>query len=154
MPRSKRDEYRECEEASERSRANNAELLQEFETNLFQRGLAAKTVNQHVENIAFYINEYLLYEDAIPANQGPGLVAMYLGYWFIRKAMWASAASIRNNAASLKKFYDFLAERELVPVAAVQEMKQTIKEEMKDWVATVRRYDEYDGEDGGGFWGS
>jgi site-specific recombinase XerD len=137
VPRPKRDKYRQYEEACERIRANNAELLRAFEADLTHRGLAAKTVKQHVENIRFYIDEFLLHEDAIPAEKGPSHVRMYLGYWFICKAMWASVASIRNNAASLKKFYDFLAERNLVPVADVQEMKETIKEQMPDWVATV-----------------
>jgi site-specific recombinase XerD len=33
---------------------------------------------------------------------------MFLGYWFICKAMWASRASIKSNAESLKKFYAFM----------------------------------------------
>ena len=152
MQRSTRDTYREYEKACERMRAANAELLQEFETDLTQHGLTATTVNQHVGNIDFYINEYLLYEDAKPANEGPGCVRMYLGYWFIRKALWASAASIRSNAASLKKFYEFMAERKLVSEADVQAMKQVIKKEMPNWIATVRRYAEWDGEDGSAFW--
>jgi site-specific recombinase XerD len=151
--RSKRDKYREYEEACKTIRAANAELLREFETYLTHRGYSARTMKQHVGNIDFYINEYLLHEDAIPALEGPGRVGMYLGYWFIRKALWASAASIRSNAASIKKFYDFMAERKVVSEADVHEMKETIKEEMPDWVATVRRYDEWDGEEGGGFWG-
>ena len=32
---------------------------------------------------------------------------MFLGFWFIRKAMWASQSSIKGNATSLKKLYTF-----------------------------------------------
>jgi hypothetical protein len=151
--RSKRDKYREYEEACETIRAANAELLREFETYLTHRGLTAKTVKQHGENVDFYINAYLLYDHPMTATEGSGRVGMYLGYWFIRKALCASPASIRSNAASLKKFYDFMAERKLVSGADVRKMRETIKEEMPRWVATVRRYDERDGEEGGGFWG-
>ncbi|MCC6124227.1 MAG: hypothetical protein IT426_04650 [Pirellulales bacterium] len=52
----------------------------------------------------FYINTYLLYEDAIPANEGAGHISMFFGDGFPRKAMWAGRSSIKANAASLKKF--------------------------------------------------
>lgn len=56
------------------------------------------------KNVDFYINTYLLYEDAIPANEGAGHISMFFGDGFPRKAMWAGRSSIKANAASLKKF--------------------------------------------------
>jgi hypothetical protein len=47
-------------------------------------------------------NDYLLYEDALEAKDGVDAVSWFLGDWFIRKAMWSSQASIKENAASLK----------------------------------------------------
>ena len=44
------------------------------------------------------MNEYLLYEDATEAKDGVDDVGMFIGYWFIRKAMWASESSIKGNA--------------------------------------------------------
>jgi hypothetical protein len=38
---------------------------------------------------------------------------MFLGYWFIKKAMWAKQSAIKSNAASLKKFYTFMHEKGL-----------------------------------------
>ena len=67
---------------------------------------------------------------------------MFLGYWFIRKAMWASEASIRGNAASLKKFYKFLHEQGMVSEEDLDFLKETIKEEMPEWLATLSRYDD------------
>ncbi len=32
---------------------------------------------------------------------------LFLGYWFIKKAMWSSPVQIKSNAASLKKFFTF-----------------------------------------------
>ena len=47
------------------------------------------------------MNEYLLYyEEPIKAQDGISDVSMFLGDWFIRKAMWASKAHIKSNAAS------------------------------------------------------
>jgi hypothetical protein len=93
------------------------------------------------------MNEYLLYEDATEAKDGMDSVSMFLGYWFIKKAMWASQSSIKSNAASLKKFYAFLADKGVVDKEDLDELKQTIKEEMPEWLATLRRYDDLSIED-------
>jgi hypothetical protein len=96
---------------------------------------------------------YLLYEDPVEPQDGVDSVSMFLGYWFIRKAMWASESSIRSNAASLKKFYAFLHERGLVTKDDLDSLKETIKEEMPDWLATVARYDDPSITDMGEVWG-
>ena len=45
-----------------------------------------KTVEEHCANIAFYVNEFLLHEDAVTAEEGALSVGKFLGYWSIRKA--------------------------------------------------------------------
>lgn len=132
-------------------RGANRTILEAFGAWLSAKGLAAATINNHVANIDFYINEFLLYEDAHKPEDGVDEVGAFLGYWFIRKALWANEASIRSNAASLKRFYDFMAERGSVTPDATKAMKRLIKEEMPEWVATVRRYDD-PAVDAGGVW--
>jgi hypothetical protein len=58
----------------------------------------------------------------------------FLGYWFIRKAAWSSPASIRSNAASLKKFYGFMAERDLIEKDDLSDLNASIKEGMPVWL--------------------
>jgi len=130
------------EKTFETIRKENAELLDGFEFWLRAKNLKDATVKQHRENIDFYINDFLQYEEPRPASEGVIDVGMFLGYWFIRKAMWASESSIRSNAASLKKFYDFMSERGDVTTEAVKDMKTRIKEELPEWVATLNRYDD------------
>lgn len=81
--------------------------VDDFSAWLRRSELSSKTIRKHTENVDFYINEFLLYEDAQEPQEGVHSVGMFLGYWLIKKAMWASAASIKSNAASLKKFYTF-----------------------------------------------
>ena len=147
------DDYAEYEANCERIRQSNEKLLDDFKNWLGTKGLADKTIRKHIENIDFYINEYLLYEDATEPQEGVGNVSMFLGYWFIKKAMWASAASIKSNAASLKKFYAYLHERELVSREELDDLKETIKEEMPEWLATLDRYDDPSITDMGEVWG-
>ena len=141
------DDYEKYEEDCKKVRKCNERLLNEFEVWLKSSGLSEKTINDHLSNIDFYVNEYLLYEDATEAKDGVGAVGMFLGYWFIRKAMWASQSSIKGNATSLKKFYAFMHEKGLIDDEDLVDLKQTIKEEMPEWLATLRRYDDLSIED-------
>ena len=133
------DDYDKYEADCQRIRKANAALLDDFAAWLKATGLADKTVKQHRDNLDFYINQYLLYEDAIEAPEGVDCVDDFLGYWFIRKASWSSPASIRSNAASLKKFYGFMAERGLIEKDDLSDLNATIKEGMPEWLETVER---------------
>lgn len=136
------DAYKKYEKNCKKIREANEGLLTDFETWLISFGLAPKTIVQHISNIDFFINDYLLYEDAIEAFEGVHKVSMYLGYWFISKAMWASASSIRSNAASIKKFYAFMLAKGLVDPQALDILAQTIKEDMPTWLAQMKRHDQ------------
>src|SRR5207247_2874294 len=133
------DVYRNYEAKCKKIREENAKLLSEFGKWISHKGLSEKTIREHVSNADFYVNEFLLYEDAIKAADGPYHVGMFLGYWFIKKALWASESSIRSNAASLKKFYDFMHEQGLVSEEAVRDMRARIREGMPEWLARRRR---------------
>lgn len=147
------NDYTQYELECKRIRESNPALLEEFADWLQKSNLKPKTIHKHIDNIDFYINNFLLYEDATEPQAGIHSVSMFLGYWFIKKAMWASAASIRSNAASLKKFYKFLHERGLVSKDDLDMLKSIIKEEMPEWLATVDRYDDPDITDMGDVWG-
>lgn len=147
------DEYQKYEQECARIKEENAPLLANFEQWLSRKGIGEKTAQRHGQNVDFYVNTFLLSEDAVPAKEGAGQISMYLGYWFIRKAMWASPSAIRDNAASLKKFYTFMAEKGEIDADALQELKETIKEEMPEWLATMRRYDDPDMTDPEEIWG-
>lgn len=141
------DDYEKFEEDCKKIRCANEQLLKEFGAALKLSGLSEKTINGHLSNIEFYVNEYLLYDDATEAKDGVNAVGMFLGYWFIKKAMWASRTSIKSNATSLNKFYMFMHEKGLVDTEDLIDMKQRIKEEMPEWLATLDRYDDLSVED-------
>ncbi len=131
------DEYEKYERACAKVKKDNATLLASFEQWLVTKGLGKKSVKEHVKNADFYINTYLLYDEAIPAKEGVWRISSFLGYWFIRKALWSSRNSIKENAASLKKFYTFMLEKSEIDADDLQELKETIKEEMDEWLEAV-----------------
>ena len=135
------DDYEDYEKKCEKIRKENEKLLDKFDAWLRNTNLKDKTIDRHINNIDFYINEYLLYEDAEEAKEGVSAVSMFLGYWFIRKAMWSSPAQIKSNAASLKKFYTFMLEKGMIEKDKLDDLKETIKDEMLSWIATMKRYE-------------
>ena len=135
-------DYKQYEAKCKKIQKANKSLLADFETWLKSSGLSDKTINNHLSNIDFYINEYLLYKDIIEARDGVDSVSMFMGYWFIHKAMWASQASMKNYATSLKRFYAFLVEKGLIHKEVLNRLKKTIKEEMSEWLTSLKRYDD------------
>jgi len=146
------DSYEEYEQAYRVLREENAVLLEDFADWIRKKGLSENTVKRHFENIEFYVNEFLLYEEAKPPSSGVQEAGCFLGYWFIRKALWASQTSIRSYSASLKKFYQFMFERGLIEREALDDLKAQIKEKLPEWLDTLRRYDDPSIEDPWEIW--
>ena len=136
------DDYEKYEDDCKTIREANKLLISYFEAWLKSSGLSTKTIENHLSNIDFYVNDYLLYEDATEAKDGVGAAGMFLGYWFIKKAMWASQSTIKGNAASLKKFYAFVYQKGLINKDDLADLKETVKEGMPEWLATLERYDD------------
>ncbi len=142
------DDYEKYVEDRKTKRDANKRLLSNFKTWLKSSGLSKKTIDNHLSNIDFYLNKYLLYQDNTNEKKyGVDAVDMFLGYWFIKKAMWSTQSSIKNNAASFKKFYTFMYEKGLIDKDDLADLKKTIKEGMPEWLTTLKRYDDPSVED-------
>ncbi len=135
-------DYEEWEKKSNQQREENKKLLNGFSNWLFTKGLSGKTIKNHVTNIEFYINEYLLYRDIKTPAIGIIYIDEFLGYWFIRKAMWASKTSINDFCAGFKKFYKYMLEQELLDEDYYYEMIEDIKENKGEWQAALQRFDD------------
>ena len=135
-------DYEIYEQKCKEIRDLNNMHLDNFEKWLQNQGLVKKTIDNHINNIEFYINEFLCYYDAKDVTQGCYEISQFLGDWFIRKAMWASCANIKSNAGSIKKFYAFLLESGVVTQEDFDTLCTTIKDEMPDWLDEMKQYDE------------
>jgi site-specific recombinase XerD len=144
--------YEQYEKECKKIRNENEKILIDFGKWLSDKNLSQKTKDKHRSNVDFYINEYLLYEDAIEAADGVSRIGMFLGYWFIRKAMWVSKTSIKESAASLKHFYQFMLERGKISEESLERLKERIRDDMPEWLATLERYDDPDIEDPEEIW--
>ncbi|MFC4651620.1 hypothetical protein ACFO26_01680 [Lactococcus nasutitermitis] len=90
---------------------NNYLVLEVFQQYLKEKlGLSDVVVRRHDENIDFFLNEGALYYGLHTPDKAIYEISDFLGDFFPRKAMWASRASLKQNGASLKRFYNFLYE--------------------------------------------
>lgn len=119
----------------------NKIILERFEINLKDKKLSKSTVDKHVGNIDFFINDYLLRYEPIPAKEGSDEVGFFLGDWFIRKAMWASVTSIKENITSMKKFYQFMYESGKIDKDDLFELLEEIKNCKDEWLENIKMYD-------------
>ena len=122
----------------------NQKHLAVFEKWLQGSGLSKKTIDNHVTNVGFYINDFLCGYFEKDIAQGCYEVGRFLGDWFIRKATWSSCAHIKGNAASFKKFYACMLENGAIKQENYNAFCETIKEDMSTWLDEMKRYEAMD----------
>jgi predicted DNA-binding protein (MmcQ/YjbR family) len=134
-------ELEELERQADKIREVNKVHLSEFEKWLVDKSLTKKTIENHVDNVEFYINMYLLRYEIQDVTDGcfQGNLDGFLGDYFIRKCTWASCAHIKGNAASFKKFYTFMFEKGVIKQSDYDELCESIKLDMPEWLATMKQ---------------
>lgn len=136
------DDYKKWEAECRKVRVENKKLLKSFGEWLGFKGLSEKTIQNHILNVDFFINHYLLYYDVTRADEGAYAVSSFFNEWFYRKAMWASERTVKQTAASLKKFYQYRVEDGSVDAEDLSELKRSCREDMPQWIEAVRRFDD------------
>lgn len=137
--------YEEYEAKCEEIRKANEELLDLFEEDI--KSLSLKTRRQHRNNVEFFLNDYLLRQEPQTFDYGIININDFLGYFFIRKCTWSTPASIKQTAASIKKFYKSMEAHGKIGHADYETLCDTIKCEMPQWLADCEQYNDPSAED-------
>lgn len=132
------------EKRLEENTKRNKKFIEEFEFWLNEKGLVKKTVKKHTSNIDLYLNDYLTYMDINKMECGINEIDSFLGDWFIRKCMWSSKSSIKENASSIKKFYQCMKEKGYVKEEDYNSLCEEIKENMDCWLESIDDYESRD----------
>ena len=122
----------------------NKIFIEEFKVWLNDKGLVKKTIEKHLSNIDLYLNDFLNYYEVETMEVGINRIDSFLGDWFVRKCMWSSKNSIKENSASIKKFYKCMSEKGYVKEEDYNSLCEEIKDYMEDWLDNV---DDYDSDD-------
>ncbi len=109
----------------------NQPILDGFETWLRQSGLSEPTIKEHVNNMRFFSRYLLLYAYSLRRldEATEGSIYDFLEDWFPRKALWASASSMKVYLASFKKFFKWMGETGLESPETVEDVLSTLKDD-------------------------
>ena len=143
-------DWEEYEKKCDEIRKENKRYLDIFAEDI--KGLSPKTIRAHLDNVDFYINEYLLREDALSMECGVTNIDSYLGYFFIRKCMWSTPSTIKSTAASIKKFYKCMMEHGFIKRQHYDYLCSVIKENMELWQEDCAAYNDPDADDPFDIW--
>ena len=130
-------------------RQENKNLLEEFEGWLEAKGLSRRVIASHLNNISFFLDEYLAGEEKRPSEVDEFDVDDFLGNWFIRKTLWSSESAIKGMVASLVRFYQFMAEVRHMDAEEAEEILMALEEGQPIYLRRMERYESFnpDGED-------
>lgn len=122
-------DFEKFEKQCDEIREINAKYIEEFVDELSKKGFVDKTIKRHYENVDFYLNTYLLREDALTMENGckDEYLSDFFGYFFIRKCMWSTPDTVKSTMASLKSFIDSCMNR-------IDYQKKTMK---NSWIQFV-----------------
>ncbi len=122
----------------------NDKFLKIFEKWLNEQKLTKKTINKHLCNVDLYINDYLNYYEITNMEAGVNMIYTFLDDWFIRKCMWSSVSSIKDIAASIKKFYQCMSEKDYIKNEDYKRLCQEIKDHMDEFINSFIKYEQYE----------
>ena len=136
--------YSDYEQKCNEIRIRNKIYLEELEKDLLRVGLKENTINRHLRNVYFYINTFLLREEALEMVNGTSsfYIDDFLGYFFIRKCMWSTPSTIKSNAASIKKFYKSMLQRGHIDKSDYRGLTEIIKDNMDTWLEDCEIYND------------
>ena len=136
------EDYKIFEKKVKTNQKRNEKFIEEFENYLIEKGLGDKTINKHINNASLYIDDYLNYYDAETMEEGIHSVDGFLSDWFIRKCLWSSRNSLKETAASIKKFYECMSEKNHVSEEDYKSLCKEIKENMNRYLEEMSNYED------------
>ena len=124
--------------STENFNQQNFSYLHLFELDL--HGLAPKTIKRHLQNVDFFLNTYLLFDEAHPLSMQDGVISIddFIGYFREEKTYFPDSTK-RSFVTSLRKFYkSMVAHGKIIPeqyedvVESLQDGGAECKALMKD----------------------
>jgi hypothetical protein len=133
------------EAKAEKNQKRNGKFINEFKSWLEEKKYTERTIRKHLNNIELYINDYLNYYDIVKMEDGMLSVYSFLGGWFIEKCSWASISAVKEMAASIKKFYQCMCEKNYVNEDDFRSLCNIINDNMDYFCDCVEKYyDDFD----------
>ncbi|MGN1381367.1 MAG: hypothetical protein ACI4W2_00975 [Eubacterium sp.] len=134
-----------------KARAENKVFMDLFLKDLTSAGLSQKTIQNHMDNVDFYLTDYLPYVDEEDTDMAGGAETSnlrdFFADYYIYKCAWSTPGNLKKTAASIKKFYKCMADHDKISQDQYKNLCALFKEKMADWQEECRKFNEDDGGD-------
>ena len=119
----------------------NHEYVELFRNDLVASNLSSQTIDQHLENTDLFLNEYLWGWEEAHMAEGVSRIDSFFMDFFIDEWPWASPTSVRQTAASIRKFYRSMLNHSRISEKEYQQAVKTIQSRKEEWVEELRLRD-------------
>lgn len=115
----------------------NSSYLHLFELDL--HGLAPKTIKRHLQNVDFFLNTYLLFDEANPLSMQDGVNAIddFLGY-FLEEKTYFTDSTKRSFVTSLRKFYKSMAKHGKITPEQYEDVVESLQDGGAEYKALLK----------------
>ena len=115
----------------------NSVYLHLFELDL--QGLATKTIKRHLQNMDFFLNTYLLFDEANPLSmqEGVNTIDDFLGYFLEEKTYFADSTK-RSFVTSLRKFYKSMAKYGKITPEQYEDVVESLQDGGAEYKALLK----------------
>lgn len=122
-------DFEKFEKQCDEIREINAKYIEEFVDELSKKGFVDKTIKRHYENVDFYLNTYLLREDALTMENGckDEYLSDFFGYFSYVSVCGVHRIQLSQQWLVLKSFIDSCMNR-------IDYQKKTMK---NSWIQFV-----------------
>ena len=115
----------------------NTSYLHLFESDL--HGLAPKTIKRHLQNVDFFLNTYLLFDEANPLRMQDGVNSIddFLGY-FLEEKTYFTDSTKRSFVTSLRKFYKSMAKYGKITPEQYEDVVESLQDGGAEYKALLK----------------
>lgn len=110
----------------------NEELMNMFEE--YMKNLSEKVRNKHMDNIALFLNDFLVHYEIKTYKDGVNLIDSFFISFFIPKCWNATAYTVKEYSSSIRKFYKCMLLNNKISEQEYNEVCQTIKNSLSEWI--------------------
>ncbi len=123
----------------------NCYLIKYFADDLYEyKKLSDKTIQNHVDNVDFYLNFYTVeyLEDSAEEEMHESTRKSFMADFFPHKTLWCSMSAIKEMSVSLVKFYKRMNENDLVDDQDFTYFRLEVKESKDEWISSYKKREE------------
>lgn len=119
----------------------NQRYIDKFSDYLKENKLKEKTINKHIDNIVFFLNNYLTREYVYSLFNSADSLNDFFSYFFIHKCTFANVNSMKEFVATFRYFYKYLYENKYINKETYDYTEFLFKEEKENWLEKMKEYD-------------